>query len=232
MNRLFCRFALFFLFFSFFCNRGQQQNDFYDVIVMAHNVINKEAINIIFPSATHINALSFESDIFFPEEEFLYLCDFKTGDDVTADDIVVGLEYCLKKNKFTTIKITCVAEENGVRLHVKFESIWTFRKIKIHNIYQGKHALLQFYVMEKGEVFDESKHDHSINKIKEYLINSSYYDVAVSSTLEYDNATKEVIVHLYIKKGRRYSFGTITKSGKKEIISCINITHVYASAFG
>lgn len=110
----------------------------------------------------------------------------------------------------------CAQENNR---HLFFESDvtlqqdecapWTFKKIKIHNIYQGKHALFQCYLMERGDLFDESKHNHSIIKIKDFLIHNSYFDCNVTSKLEYDYQTKEVIAHIFVKKGRRYYFGSM-----------------------
>lgn len=198
----------FFLFFSSLL--AQQEPCCHNVVVMANNTIEREIIREIFPQQAVIQELSFESDVVFQEQEFLHLCAFGKGDGITADILITFLERCVKKNKFLVIKMTSVKTQNGVAIHFVFESAWTFKKIKIHNVYQGKHALMQFYVMERGDWFDESKHNHSISKIKEFLINNGYFDCGITSRFEYQHQTKEVIAHIVIKKGKHFSFGPIT----------------------
>ena len=169
----------------------------------------KEALEKIFTTNVIVDELSFESDVVFQRQEFLYLFAIAKGDRINHEAVIAGLERCAKKNKFSVIKMTSVAVGAGVRLHFSIEAAWTFKKIKIHNVYQGKHALLQFYLMERGDLFDESKHNHSMSKIKEFLINNGYFDCSVTSNCEYDYQTKEVIVHISIKKGKRFCFGSI-----------------------
>ena len=63
--------------------------------------------------------------------------------------------------------------------------------------------------MERGDQFDESKHTHSLEKIKEFLLNNGYFNCSITSTIAYDHQTKEIIVHIFIKKGKRFSFGSV-----------------------
>src|SRR5260221_1082362 len=200
---------LFFLLISFFCIEAHQERNCHDIVVMAHNSVDKEILKRIFPEPFLVEKLSFESDVFFSEQEFLHLFNSNNGDQINYDHIVVALERCIKKNKFATIKMTSTVSDDGVMLHFVFESVWSFKKIKIHNVYQKKHALLQFYLMETGDSFEESKHDHSISKIKEFLINNGYFDCNIKSIFEYDHFTKEVIVHIFIKKCKQFYCGAI-----------------------
>ena len=189
--------------------RAQEGGDCSNILVLSHSVIDKGAVNTLFPSDVTVDELSFASDVFFEQKEFLYLFACNEGDRINADTIIAALERCAKKNKFSTITMTIVACDAGIRLHCSFASAWTFRKIKMHNVYQGKHALLQFYLMGRGDLFDESKHNHSLSKIKEFLEGNGYFACDITSYFEYDYATKEVIVHITIKKGKRFCFGPI-----------------------
>lgn len=155
-----------------------------------------------------IKRISFESDVAFQQEEFFYLLGFKEGDCINYEHIMKAVECFSRKNKFLTIKIMIDSNDKNERsLHFVFESEWTFRKVKIHALYQGKHFFSQLYSMQRGEFFDQSKHEHAIHHIKNFLLEDGYFDHAIASHCEYDNAFKEVIVHLYIKKGRRFTFG-------------------------
>ena len=197
------------LLFYFFTNCAQEVAYQKSASLSFNKVIDKEMLSHYFPTDVVVKEISFESDVIFQKEEFLYLLDFKENDQINQQDMILAFERFFKKNKFLAIKITISTEADGVRLHFIFESEWTFRAIKIHHVYRGKTFFRQFYLMERGDVFDESKHHHSIIKIKEFLTNSGYFDRKVSSSFEYDNMTKEVVTHISIKKGAHYSFGSI-----------------------
>lgn len=178
-------------------------------IVFAHNDVSKESVAQCFPEKVVIGAISFEADIALQQEEFAYTLGFSAGDSIDRLQIEAALERFAKKNKFLTIAIAVDIDDFGVRLHFIFESIWTLRKIKLHHVYQGKHALAQLYLMERGDAFDESKHNHSLTKIRDFLTSCGYYCQSVKSYLEYNQTTKEVIAHITVKKGKCFSFGVV-----------------------
>jgi len=190
------------------CSFGAQAQE-ESLVVFSNNIIDIEIIKNVFTTNVTVEEISFESDVAFQREEFLHLLGFSKGDNIHQNQIIAALERFAKKNKFLTIKMNVVTGENGVHLHFVFESEWTFKKIKLHHVYQGKHLFQQFYLMERGDVFEESKHNHSIVRIKGFLKNSGYFNRRVSSSLEYDYHTKEVIPHISIKKGKCFSFGSV-----------------------
>jgi len=198
-------------FFLFLCVSigAQQEPCCRDLVVLSANVVDRTGLKQLFATPVIVDDISFESDVVFYQQEFLHLFEIAKGDCIDQDNLITALERCAKKNKFSTIKMTSVSGDVGVRLHFAIEAAWTFKKIKIHNVYQGKHALLQFYLMERGDLFDESKHAHSLTKIKDFLVGNGYFDSRVTSNFEYDHRTKEVIVHIVIKKGKHFSFGLI-----------------------
>ena len=206
MNQLH-RGIIFFLFFFFFSILAQENDQSQQHIVYSNNVVHKEVIQNIFPQEVIVDTVTFESDVFLQQEEFSYLTDFSAGDRVDAHQIITGIERLGKKNKFSTITINVAVHDTKVRLHYIIESMWKFKKVKIHSVYQGKQPLLQYYVMERGDVFDHEKHEHSLFKIKEFLIQEGYCEPRVTSRLEYDHRTKEVTVHIVVNKGKRFCFG-------------------------
>ncbi len=201
------------LFFLFYFSIELQANVSKNWTVFSNNTIDKEAIK---DCCGHdalrdglIQKVTFESDVVFDQEEFSHLLGFNVGDAIQHEDICSALERFAKKNKFCVIKLIAHAYDTGIHFHFVFESIWTFKKIKIHHVYQGKHLLTQLYLMERGDQFDESKHAHSLIKIQDFLMHNGYLDRSVTSFLEYDQQTKEVVAHIAIKKGKRYTFGSI-----------------------
>jgi outer membrane protein assembly factor BamA len=198
-----------FLLACFVSVAAQQESMNHDIIVVSDNVVDVENIQKLFFQPIRVDEISFESDAIFQQEEFSYLFPFGCGDYIDSDRLITSLELCTKKNKFFKIKMTLFSGDEKARLHFTFEAAWTFKKIKIHNVYQGKHALSQLYVMERGEIFDEAKHAHSVEQIKQFLLNNGYFNCDVTSNLVYDQQTKEVVVHMFINKGKRFSFGSV-----------------------
>lgn len=201
--------TVFLLLLFFMSITAQQENVSHTIVVLSNNIVDTDAINNFFATPMQVDEISFESDVIFSQEEFEHLFPFSKDNQIKSNDLVVALELCSKKNKFFTVKIIIFTSDETTRLHFVFEAAWTFKKIKIHNVYQGKHAISQFYVMERGDLFEQAKHEHSIAAIKEYLVNGGYFDCNVTSDLEYDQRTKELIVHIFIKRGKRFSFGEI-----------------------
>ena len=179
------------------------------VVLFCNNMVNKDALNGYCMPSVVVEDLTYESDVLFESEEFLHLVGFQSGGVITSADIYNAVERFVKKNKFLTIKMNIFIAEDGVRLHFVFEGMWTFRKVKIHHVYQKKHLLARVYLMERGELFDEAKHDHSVANIKKLLTDRGYLDHQVTSEFEYDHRTKEVVVHITVKKGRSYGFGSL-----------------------
>jgi outer membrane protein insertion porin family len=177
------------------------------LVVLENNQIAVEAIKQRFPTSFCVEAVTFDSDVLFQKEEFFYVMGFKSGDLIDASALIFAIEYCAKKNKFSAITMTIISGENGLSLHFYFTGMWTFNKVKIRGVFQGKNMFSQCYVMAKGELFDQSKHDHSLTKIKELLMHQGYYNHTVSTNTVYDQKTKEITVFIVIKRGKPFSFG-------------------------
>lgn len=191
----------------FYCNA--QHDGVQGIVVFSHNTFDQELLKKTFVQDILVEKISFESDVAFSQEEFLYLLGFGDRSLVSQVQIISALERFVKKNKFATIALKIIPVEAGVQLHFSFESEWTFKKTKIHKVYRGKHVFQQFYLMERGDIFDESKHVHAIVKINDFLTHSGYCNRHVSSNFEYDHRTKEVIVHIFIKRGPVFLCGSI-----------------------
>jgi outer membrane protein insertion porin family len=172
--------------------------------VLVDNIVDSAKIKELVPQSIVLGDVSFESDVILQKEEFAHLFGHNRGDSIDHQALVAVFERCSKKNKFSEIQLRVETDNDAVQLHFIFQAAWTFKKIKIHNVYQGKHVLAQCYLMERGDLFDEVKHEHSLSKIKEYLLHNGYFESTIKSHYEYDYQTKEIIVHLSIKKGRRF----------------------------
>src|SRR5437762_3871746 len=190
---------------------AQTEPDFASAItVYSNNTIYADAIEKLIVQPITLNSVTFEADICFSPEEFFYLTVFAPEMIIDASQIIRAIEFLSKKNKFSTIKIHAEFVNNSVNLHFMFSSFWTFKKVKIHGVFQGKNIFSQCYVMNRGEIFNQQKHNHSIIKIKELLDQDGYFCNQVTSSFDYDHKTKEIVVHMYIKKSQRFKCGSIS----------------------
>lgn len=210
MSQLLLVHLIFILFFHSFCFSIQDNIPKKDILVFFHKTIDKENILRNMSENVLIADISFESDIVFQQEEFFDLLGFQKGDVINSEHIIIALEFFAKKNKFSQIKIIISKnEDKSIQLHFIFKSEWIFRKAKIHKIYKGKHLFKHLYILERGEIFDESKHDYCLCQIKDFLMSNGYFDAKINSFFEYDNNTKEVITHISIEKGVCFCFGSL-----------------------
>src|SRR5438477_5539204 len=123
-----------FLFFCSLCHSMQEYVQAETLVVLSSKTIDTELIARHFPTDILVKKISFQSDTTFQKEEFFHLLGFKENDQINQKYIIAALERFLKKNKFVSITIHISQSEDSMSLHFIFESEWTFRKIKIHNV--------------------------------------------------------------------------------------------------
>lgn len=172
----------------------------------------------------YLKKITYESDVYFQESEFLYLLDMQVGKLVGTSDIIRAISYFFKKNKFQTITLTVTFDCDGAHLHVAFVGFWTFTKLKLHGVMLGKDTYRQYYLLEPGEQFDQGKHDLSLVKMKEAFAAHGYFESEIESRFERDAAVKSVTVHLSLRKGNRYSIGGVKCNVEKD--ACVSDTQL------
>jgi len=156
-----------------------------------------------------LDRLTYESDVCFQDAEFHYLVGLQEDTVVSVDDIKKAVSYLAKKNKFQTISLVLKQEGPGKHLHIRLAGHWTFQKLKLTGLLIGKENYRQYYLMRSGDVFDETKHRHSLEKIKDVFKDEGYFDGRVSGSFDYDHATKSVLVTIVLDRGDKFTIGNI-----------------------
>ncbi|MCX5922699.1 MAG: hypothetical protein NTX86_05240, partial [Candidatus Dependentiae bacterium] len=160
--------------------------------------------------------INFESDVYFSPTEFDYLVDLRKGDVVTAQHIKKAVSYLFKKNKFSTISLTIRCCEQGNTIKIGLTSFWTFKKLKFHGMLIGKESYRQYYTMEPNDPFDEIKHQHALEKMREALRQEGYFNAEAVSQLKYDNGTKQIVAHVTLRKNERFGVADIKSEIKSD----------------
>jgi outer membrane protein assembly factor BamA len=170
-------------------------------------------------------------DLFMPTEQKIKQCiiegDMAGIDDlesviaipqnsaVTASQLKQIVAHLFHKNKFRTITFTI---DDDALLHINFESMWTFDRLKIGGIALGKDMYRHSYLFQPGQPFDEGRHIYSCNAIQQKLKDEGYCAATVESKLERDNYRKMITVYLTINKGPLYTIATTAIMGVIDII--------------
>ncbi len=162
-------------------------------------------LNKVLPISFVLKKISYSADIPFNDQEFYYLVDLKEGATHCPIEIERAARYLLLKQKIEKVCIELSVEADGVSLHFALGGRWTLGKVKVKGIWVGKEWYSQYYLIEAGEGFDKDKHEHSIVTIKNKLRNEGYFNAAVSSSFEYDEALKNVYVTITINRATRFA---------------------------
>lgn len=96
------------------------------------------------------------------------------------------------------ISFFCVASDNDAL-------VWTFAKVKAQGSLLGKDRFLPYYRMAPGELFDEAKHQQSLEKIRAELKNEGYLCAQIIDTINYNKKSKTVSVELRLQEGARFT---------------------------
>jgi len=185
------------------------------------DVTSYSVIDEIIPNPCILDSITYTSDIHFEKEEFDYLIDLEHEEAIDAIDIKNALIHLYKKNKFSSVDLSITIKNNRISIHMKLNSFWTFKNIKIKGLSSGREKYAQYYLLEPGELFDPTKHTASIEKIKQALRDQGYLKPTIAEQLDYDKDTKSVAVTLTISLGKifKINFLSITTSSQSDLIT-------------
>ena len=156
-----------------------------------------------------VEEVSYVADVIFSEQEFNYLVAIAPGSIIGAPELKKALFYLLRKNKFETITITITQGLVGARIHFAFDACWTFNKLKIHGFFIGRERYSHYYLMESGDPFDQKKHCHSLENIRDELKKEGFFAASILENLDYDPDAKTVTVHLTLDRGKQFNVGRV-----------------------
>ena len=209
-------FVLLFFLFCNYCLNNSNTNEPQQLVLNAPFAIDQQQLQCIWEGERVIERLTFDSDVYLEKDELLYLLDFEEGDSIDTQDIVKAIGYLRMKQKFKEIYLQITEGVHGKWFHITLIGFWTFRTLKIKGILRGKDLYRQCYVMESGDQFDATKHNHSLEKIRSILHEEGYFKSAVTSSFFYDHETKSVDVTFNIHRGNRFRIGKIDIELKSE----------------
>lgn len=193
------------IFFWVFFSCALQAADSVVLSFEASHFANLEEIQQSIPEPFFLETLTFDANAYLDSAELSYLLGFKEGDLLSAAQLKQALDHLQLKHRFEELEITLLPGVIGKHLHLRMRSFWALDKLRIYGWVRGKEKYRALYLVEPGEKFDESKHAHSIKKIKDSLHADGYLGAQVMVQFSYDNLRRTMCVDLTIKKGKRFS---------------------------
>ncbi|MDR3646190.1 MAG: BamA/TamA family outer membrane protein [Candidatus Babeliales bacterium] len=185
-----------FLFLIFFFNLFLAD----EIIIDFNTDTDFQQIDQLIKKPFLLQEISYKSDTPFEVDEFDYLTGLKNRRITSAIDVKNAIHYLKLKNRFESVKISL----QDKKLNFDLINLWQIKKVMIHGVSFGKNSYHYKYILEPGDVFDEQKHLHSIEKIKELLHANGYLNAQIIPKLTYNIIDKSIQVDLTIKKEKKF----------------------------
>jgi len=155
-----------------------------------------------------LKKLTFNSDIKFSKEEFLYLTKLEIGQYIFNKDIETAKNNLKLKGRFNQINVNISDLGDGKQIHFSLLGNWILKKIYIKGVVFGKHNYSSLYKMQLGDYFDIDLHKEAINRINKYLKDNGYYNSLIQDELIY-HKDKSVSVYIKIKKNKKFLINSV-----------------------
>lgn len=167
--------------------------------------ISYEELLAKIPCPFTVHSVDYHSDVHIDSHEFMYLLALQSGTFVSSDTLIKACSLLAKKNKFSSIDIIMNEDEQGQK-HLFFEcrGMWTFRALKLGGMLHGIENYRYYYLLEPGEVFNYTKHKHSLKNFKDAFRAEGFLQGTVIDYFEFDAKTKTVTTVLTFDKGQRF----------------------------
>lgn len=179
------------------------------VIILDTQSINPRYFDVL-PDALTLHTCRVTGDCSIDQQEIVAITGFTDAACLTKAQLLTACTHLQLKNKFEKITLTFEKRDDATYdLAVELKSCWTFKGARIKGLFANNDFYQQYYSINPGDIFDINKHQNSIAAIKESLMNQGYCNVQVLDQLEYCNATKSIIAHIYINPEQRFVIESI-----------------------
>lgn len=136
---------------------------------------------------------------------------------ISRQQLLNGLFYLRQLGLFETIQLECLQLEQGVfDLKITLSQLVVVDYVKIAGFLRNKQRLKSLYVMDPGDVFDQSKHVHSIEHMKTALRELGYLQAQIHDLVLPENDPKNVVVRCGVMHGNKFRIGHVST-----VVECI-----------
>lgn len=145
-------------------------------------------------------ALDFDVDFSIDERELCMITGLKEGSFISAEDISLACFYLDQKSRFSSIHVKIECADDGLKVQFRLIGKMIFSKLNVHGYLTGKYKYKNAYILSEGDLFDISKHQHSLKNIEKLFRDDGYFKAKIRDEIFYDHENKMVVVDIYLEK--------------------------------
>lgn len=189
----------------------------------ANTLRNNPLVVINLPSddwrnqVTHYLPLSFELGEITYSVKGLYsikdisrIVGLTSGQRIEHKDIMNAVFYLQQLDIFKSIKLEFTPMAVGVwNLHCLLEQFSIIDRVKVSGFLSSKQKIKNLYVLQPGDVFDQQKHDYSLQQIRQMFQDVGYFQAEIFDLVLQKEDLTRCSVYLGIDAGRRFKINTI-----------------------
>lgn len=186
-------YILFFLFFTALLGASSTSID------CLHSGRNVEIDRLLQGDQTLVS-VSFDVDFFMDDTELRMITGLQEGQIISSRDISSACFYLEQKSRFSSISLDIQQVAEGVKLQFHLVGKMIFAKLNVHGYLTGKYKYKNAYILNEGDLFDVSKHQHSLKNIEKIFREDGYYKAKIKDEIFYDYRSKSAVVSLHLDK--------------------------------
>lgn len=191
-----------------YCSNQKGQDRAY-VTIFENQIVDHVKLRSLFPESFFLSSVFLETDVPCDKDELFYLMNIKEGVMITKDEILFGIERCVKKDRFLSLQLYVQSSNQGINLFIKVIGRYLVKQIKIKGIWHDLDSFKRLYQYQKFEPFHEDKHRQGITAIEHYLHAEGYCGAIVRDNIIYDHAQKFVTILLHITPAKRFNIESV-----------------------
>ena len=196
-------------FFSFFC---LYSSDFglQDFRINCLESGYKQQLEAFLPDVFYLDDVSYELDFLYDHSQLTYLTGLVANTEISTEQLLSACFYLKQHDRFKSIELYIQRSDVGYSCTFVLSGRFILSSITVTGYMKGKDVYKNLYLLDAGEVFDQQKHELSMQDIQKVLQDRGYCDATISDTVKYDDKRKAVYVSLSLLKGVKYFIDTVS----------------------
>ncbi|MBI2352913.1 BamA/TamA family outer membrane protein [Candidatus Dependentiae bacterium] len=170
----------------------------------------KQQIIDFLPERFSIVSLEYEIDFLYDRKELSSFLGFDPKNrNCSCDQLLSACFYLKQLDRFKKIELSIKKENDGFSLVFHLNGHFLFSKLSISGLVRDKDFYKNMYLIDIADIFDYSKHQHSITLMQQYFYDRGYCNARVVDTIQENNEEKKVSVKLALVKGSRFTIDKV-----------------------
>lgn len=170
-----------------------------------------QKLDELLPDQFLLRSVTYDIDAVHDRSQLAYLTGLTCGQVVSKKDLGNALFYLGQAQQLSLqfLKISTQSQASGYDITFQLIKNHILHGIVVTGFLRGKERLKNCYLLDIGEVFDQQKHQHSLDQMLIFLHDAGYFQAKIIDTVFIDPADKSVVVTCAVKKGSKFQVRNI-----------------------